>query len=322
MNITTALNRKYIRYTVVMLSSLCINNPRHINAFLLHSELTEADIASICASMADYDISIIPLKVDGDLFDERFPRNSMWSVETYYRLLLVDLLPEKIDKILYLDVDVIVNKDISEFYNISFGSDEIIACVDSLGKSGWGKMSEKQRQMFCPMIEQGYRYFCAGVMLMNIAAIREKYNFESYMDAVREWEYQMSAPDQDILNYVHWEKIGYVDPYEYNLFARIAHNENMTYQTVKEQTYIIHYAGDKPWNSTNVHYDIERLWWDYAKLTPFYAEFLEEFMLEALTDTTVEDYISKLLDSNADIQSAYEKSMEINRKLLAALESK
>ncbi len=132
----------------------------------------------------------------------------------------------------------------------------------------------------------------------------------------------MSAPDQDILNYVHWEKIGYVDPYEYNLFARIAHNENMTYQTVKEQTYIIHYAGDKPWNSTNVHYDIERLWWDYAKLTPFYAEFLEEFMLEALTDTTVEDYISKLLDSNADIQSAYEKSMEINRKLLAALESK
>ena len=39
MNIATALNRKYLEYTVVMLCSLCENNNEHIDAYLLHSEL-------------------------------------------------------------------------------------------------------------------------------------------------------------------------------------------------------------------------------------------------------------------------------------------
>ena len=44
MNIATALNRKYLEYTVVMLCSLCENNNEHIDAYLLHSELTPQDI--------------------------------------------------------------------------------------------------------------------------------------------------------------------------------------------------------------------------------------------------------------------------------------
>lgn len=44
MNIATALNRKYLEYTVVMLCSLCENNNEHIDAYLLHSELTTQDI--------------------------------------------------------------------------------------------------------------------------------------------------------------------------------------------------------------------------------------------------------------------------------------
>lgn len=316
MNVATALNKKYIRYVIVMLTSLCMNNEKHIDAFILHSELTEDDIIFMEKSLAGYDISIIPIKVDNGIFDERFPKNSMWTVEMYYRLLLMELLTENVDRILYLDADTIVNKNIYEFYNVDFGDDEIIACIDSLGKPGWNDMSDMQRQMFSPMIEQGYRYFCSGVMLMNIVAIREKYNFDSYMDAAMTWDYKMSAPDQDILNFVHWEKIGYVDPYEYNLFARIAHNEKMTYEQVKEGTYIIHFAGEKPWNSKNVHFDIEKLWWDYAKATPFYFELLEEFLLDTLFETRVEDYICEILDNKKKMEEALEKSMEINRKLL------
>lgn len=39
MNIATALNKKYLLYTGVMLTSLCENNPTHIDVYLLHSEL-------------------------------------------------------------------------------------------------------------------------------------------------------------------------------------------------------------------------------------------------------------------------------------------
>ena len=37
-------NRKYLEYTAVMLCSLCENNHEHIDAYILHSELTDKDI--------------------------------------------------------------------------------------------------------------------------------------------------------------------------------------------------------------------------------------------------------------------------------------
>ena len=37
-------NRKYLLYTGVMLTSLCENNPCHIDVYILHSELTDKDI--------------------------------------------------------------------------------------------------------------------------------------------------------------------------------------------------------------------------------------------------------------------------------------
>ena len=58
----------------------------------------------------------------------------------------------------------------------------------------------------------------------------------------------MCIRDRDILNYVHGYKAGYIDYKEFNLFARIAHNQKYSYNDVKNSVKIIHFAGDKPWN--------------------------------------------------------------------------
>lgn len=105
MNIATALNRKYLEYTVVMLCSLCENNNEHIDAYLLHSELTTQDIDIIKNSLSKYDITIISVEINKSDFDDRLPRNTQWSIETYYRLMLMDILPESVDRLMYLDVD-------------------------------------------------------------------------------------------------------------------------------------------------------------------------------------------------------------------------
>ena len=320
MNIATALNRKYILYTGVMLHSLCMNNPVSIRAFLLHSELLDEDIQLLRESLHDFDIKIIPLKVDSDLFSSRLPRNSQWSIETYYRLMLLDLLPADVDRLLYIDVDIIINKPLTEVYAIDFGEDEIIAAIDSCGKKTWDKFGDKQKEMFASMVEQGYQYFNAGFMLLNIKKIRQSHNFSTYLQVIEEWNYQMDAPDQDILNYVHWKKIGYIDYWQYDLFARIAHGEGITYNQVKAETSVIHYAGTKPWDADNCHFDIEQLWWDYAKATPFYIQLLEEFLQKSMTDTTVESYINDILTNNRQLQNQLNKSLELNQKLLSMIQ--
>ena len=134
MNIATALNRKYLEYTVVMLCSLYENNNEHIDAYLLHSELTTQDIDIIKNSLSKYDITIISVEINKSDFDDRLPRNTQWSIETYYRLMLMDILPESVDRLMYLDVDLIINGSIEEFYHIDFAGDDVIAADDSNGK--------------------------------------------------------------------------------------------------------------------------------------------------------------------------------------------
>ena len=187
MNIATALNRKYLEYTVVMLCSLCENNNEHIDAYLLHSELTPQDINLIKNSLSKYNITIISVKINKSDFDDRLPRNTQWSIETYYRLMLMDILPESVDRLMYLDVDLIINGSIEELYHVDFAGDDVIAADDSNGKRTLDTFGSKQIEMFRDMLAQGFRYFNAGVILFNIAQIRKTHNFNTYMTAVKEW---------------------------------------------------------------------------------------------------------------------------------------
>lgn len=319
MNIATALNKKYLFYTVVMLTSLCENNKEHIDAYVLHSELEDNDFETMRSALNKYDICMISLKVDRDRFDWRLPRNTQWSIEAYFRLMLVDLLPETVERLLYLDVDLIINQSIEEFYHVSFEGDEIISCDDSCGQRNWESLSAKQQEMLGPMLKQGYRYFNSGVMLMNIQEMRGKYGFDTYWKAIRDWNFQMAAPDQDILNYVHWKKVGYVDYNEFDLFARIAHNQNRTYADVKKNARIIHYAGDKPWDVTNCHFDIEQLWWDYAKRTPFYHQLLEDFTYRTMMDEGMEQTMRMLINENGSLKEKVRELMEIIDKIMKTM---
>ena len=125
MNIATALNSKYMRYTCVMLTSLFSNQEdADIHVYLLHSDLTDEDKAHLLDVGEKYHQTIHFLKIDRELFPSALPTTSTWSLESYYRLMLLDLLPSEIDRILYLDVDMIINKSLKEVY-----------CTDSSSRS-------------------------------------------------------------------------------------------------------------------------------------------------------------------------------------------
>ena len=322
MNVATALNKKYLAYTSVMLQSLCVNNERPIRAFLLHTELELSDIKCLEDSLKDFDIEIIAIKMDTRVFDERLPRTTQWSVEMYYRLALPDVLPDYVERILYLDVDIIVNKSVAELYDIEFDDYEIIATEDCNGRKSWEMYSAKQQEMFGPLFEQGYIYFNSGVMLLNIAEIRKRVTLDTYMDAIEEWNYEMLAPDQDILNYVHWDRVGYVDGDKYDLFANLAHNRGMNYEQVKSEASIIHFAGYKPWNTTSLHFEIEQLWWDYASKNPFYFQLLEGFLNSTLTSTLIENYIGHVCNKLVDTRKNLKEAMEMSDKLLELVSQK
>ncbi len=106
--------------------------------------------------------------------------------------------------------------------------------------------------------------------------------------------YAIEYPDQDLLNYCHYQDTLFVDPFLYNLNARYGYDDyNIHYDELKQRGVIIHYASSKPWRGNFLHYDIEWLWWEYAKHTPFYRQLLEA-LRENIMDSPLNPYIADL----------------------------
>lgn len=319
MNIATALNRKYVNYTIVMLTSLCINNPSHIDAYLMYNDLTDKDISVMRKNLYNYDIDIIPVYVARENLPDNLITSEMWSIETYFRLLMIELLPESVDRILYLDVDLIINKNISALYNIDLDNNLICAALDTNGTDKDFKgYSELQQQMFSPFLKNGFMYFNAGVMLYDMESIRKIYNFGTYLDAMKKWNFEMPANDQDILNYVYHDSVLYIPWEKYNLSTYLAHIDGMT-KNDAENVPILHFATFKPWSTSYIHYDIEGIWWDYAKKTPVYHAIADQYVTQMTEDNTLENYNKGLLQQISEQKNTINSLIRASQELIEKL---
>lgn len=320
MNIATSLNSQYMRYTCVMLTSLFENQPKDvdIHIYLLQSNLTSEDKFYLQQVVDFYGGTLHLIQMDTAIFPEECPVSECWSLEIYYRLALLDLLPKDVDRLLYLDVDIIVNKSLEDMYFNNFEGNMLCACADipftAHFNSKWN--------IFNDFLEKGMTYFNSGVMLLNIEAMRGKYSLKDYLEVAQKLNYNLVAPDQDLLNYVHWNEVKLLNENVYDLFAKVAYNYDIHYEEVKEQVAIIHFAGDKPWHGNSVHYDIEQLWWDYAKKTPFYVEFMEEFVTKAVNDSEIYDAIKRMGDEKKALKEELDKSVSLCQKLLQMVQGK
>ena len=143
-------------------------------------------------------------------------------------------------------------------------------------------------------------YFCSGLILFNISALRKKYSLEKYIKVFLEIQDKTALPDQDLLNYVHRNEVKLVDEMKYGMFTQTAHKMGITYAQAKEQAVILHFTGQaKPWTVNLVRYDIEKIWWEYAKETPYYYPLMEQVFFQSMDSHLAENTFQKLSDENA-----------------------
>ena len=314
MNIATALNSKYMRYAYVMLTSLFINQTEtNIHVYLLNNDLTSSDIQILSSLGEKFHQKIHFLKIDPERFPDELPVNSSWTLEAYFRLMLLDLLPEEVDRLLYLDVDIIVDKSINDFYFTPFNQSLFCVCRDMCVNF---PVNDVRDELFKEHRKKNFTYFNSGVMLWNIVALRGKYTFEYYMKLMKQLDYKVLAPDQDLLNYAHYNHVKLMDEYRYDLFSRMAYYAGITYADVKRETAIVHFAGQKPWKGDFLHYDIEKLWWDYAEKTPFYNDLLKEFVDDCISGNYVNQTVQKITQERDKLSAELKKSAEVIQALM------
>ena len=125
-NILVCINKKCKDLLITMLKSLLSNNDAIINLYCVHSELESEDIEYVSKCNEIKDVNYHFLKIDKSEF-KTFPTVKRYPAEIYYRLFAHEMLPESLERILYLDVDIIVKGSINELYNTEFNGNMIIA---------------------------------------------------------------------------------------------------------------------------------------------------------------------------------------------------
>ncbi len=251
MNIAFCFNDAYVDKIAVTMLSILKNHPKtEIDFYLFSSDLSDNNIEKLNKFQIKYkNFSLHSINVDKSLFNNFKLNIDYISLETYYRYLIADLIPT-VDKILYLDGDLIVNRDITSFYDTELG-DSYFAGVSDLWAEKTGHTSELGLK----------KYINAGVLLMNLAKFRADNLSQQLMDKTSLLWDKIKYQDQDILNIVCQDKILLVDDV-YNF--TIEHIKSNKAQI--KNACVIHYTGQKkPWGDKKVR--LKSLWQKYEKET-------------------------------------------------------
>lgn len=248
MNILVTLNSGYVKPLCVMLRSLFTAQPDTcFDIYCINKSLTQDDYSFITNFLQNGHYKIIDVKTDDSMLSFA-PITSRYPQEMYYRIFASKYLPKDIDRVLYLDPDLIVLRPLSALYSMDMG-DNFFAAASHVGRS-LQKINEVRLQM-----ETKGPYINSGVMLMNLKQLREEQDFAEVFDYIEKNRNLLLLPDQDIISAIYSDKIISISPYIYNMTERLVFLPHkfdcaVDYKWVKENSAIIHYCGrNKPWNA-------------------------------------------------------------------------
>ncbi len=246
-NILVTVDSNYILPLKVMLKSLFLNNAEdEFTIYLIYSRIKEDELADLNTYIKQHGRQLKAIKIADDYFEDA-PTLMHYTKEMYYRLLAFKFLPEELDKILYLDPDILVINKIDGLYHLDL-EDYLFAAAYH------NKISVREINRFRLSPYEIDKYYNSGVLLMNLKLQRNLMNENEIFDFVRKHKSKLIMPDQDILNALYSKKIKSIDEILYNYDARfynyykILSSGEYDMDYVIYHTVILHFCGKKkPW---------------------------------------------------------------------------
>ena len=229
-NICLATDDNYYKYAGVVITSILVN--AHINdklkIYILDGGITEEHKKELESLKKFKEFNLNFVKINSKLFDDykNIKTQKHISIATYYRLKMSELIPD-INKIIYLDCDMVVNSSLRELFNTD---------LDSFYFAGVKDIDKKKTK-------ENPSYVNAGMLLMNLDLIKKDSIVKEFLAWTKENTDKITLGDQTIINEVCKNRIKLLDN-TWNLQSASFINRS---DFIKEPK-IIHFCGaDKPW---------------------------------------------------------------------------
>ena len=291
LNVVFASDNNYVPFLGVAITSLIKNNQNDfdkINIFILDDGITEENKKRIellitnpnhvlnfikTKNLSDLEVNILSLERNID----------MESFTTYSRLFIPSLLPNDIDKVIYLDCDALIVDSFKELWNINIEDYYCGAVLDGTNTIIKNKLGFKLDDT----------YINAGFLLINLKKWRVDNVEEKFIQFMTENQNRFYQHDQGVLNNVFKSKFLILNP-EYNLqlyFQTLDYDLAKKFTEIKGEYYskeiidhakknpiFLHFCGgnyDRPWY--NKYHPYRKLYVKYCELSGFKDEIIEEY---------------------------------------------
>ena len=205
-HVSYSLDSKLIYPTYIsMLSGLenCDQSNILIFHLLLSYNFSESEIPFFETLKEKYQVKIYYYRIP-NLFS-KFPKWTSGTDCVYYKILLPFLFPH-LDRIIYLDGDTLIRKDILEMYNYPFNGNYILGFPFYTGyiMKRYG-------------IPKPKHYINGGCLLFNIKKIREDKKDIDLLSAIIKRKKKWGFLEQDSINYILHPKIGFL-PLKFGIY--------------------------------------------------------------------------------------------------------
>jgi lipopolysaccharide biosynthesis glycosyltransferase len=240
-------NALYLQHVAVCLASLLANNRGLFFDVVFVGRASEkVDVDKLRRSLSRFPNQTLTIRSFTPPADRVLPLNprAIYTLDTWTRLWAADFFPESVDRVLYLDSDVVVVGDIRPLWNTDLGG-ALLGTVDIPGSQrGITKLGMRA--------EDGY--FNAGMLLIDLKQWREIGAMQTVLDFVSANLDRLPDVDQDALNACFHGRRKRLD-YKWNVIwpffreplALPLAREQI--EVVRREACIIHYNGlSKPWS--------------------------------------------------------------------------
>lgn len=272
-------DNNYVQHMGVAIFSLLKNcdDFERIDIYVIEDEITESNKTKLEQMVLQFNkakIIWIPFKK----WKKQFQLDMQWpiSISSYARLLVAEMLPTDVSRVLYMDCDMIVVDSIKKLWNTDLQGKVLGAVQDTVGdsvKSAVGLFSNDL-------------YFNAGLLLIDLQAWRQQNVGGKCMMFINEHQGKVTHHDQGTLNGVlrnNWTKIGLqnnlmtihylfsmqdIKKY-YGDHAEFYSDSEISF--AKENPVILHYTPSfttRPWVK-NCKHPLKEIYWDVIAQTPW-----------------------------------------------------
>ena len=185
MNVIVAINSDYLVQCETMIFSLLRHNVQYdIKIHILNRNLSESQLESLGGFIESHGGRYKVYEINDRVFDELTLGLDRFSVEMYFRILAYRILPDDVERAMWLDSDLVVLGDIGGFYFQDFNEKELIVCKDAYCDSQF--IQEIKTKM---NLSQDHLYFNSGVIIFNFSLMRKEITSEIISNVVNRLSY-------------------------------------------------------------------------------------------------------------------------------------